>query len=165
MTAVFIPAMNPTHKPRLQRLTFTFCNAPLYFLTLCTYQRRALLANRTSHECFDKFCHLAANRGVFVGRYVLMPDHIHLFAQITANSTSLSLWLKALKNALSKNWRTEGIASPHWQKGFFDHVLRSADLFEQKWDYVAANPVRAGLAAVTEDWPFQGKIHDIQFGR
>ncbi len=165
MTAGCTSAMNPTRKPRLQRLTFTFSTTPLYFLTLCTHQRRTLLANRTAHECFDKFCCLASDRGYFVGRYVLMPDHIHFFARMIAGSPSLSLWLKALKNTLSKNWRTEGIASPHRQKGFFDHVMRSADSYAQKWDYAAANPVRAGLTAATEDWPFHGEIHDIQFKR
>ena len=165
MTAVWISAMYPTHKPRLQRLNFTFSNAPLYFLTLCTDQRRTLLDNHTAYECFKEFCHLATDHGVYVGRYVLMPDHIHLFAQVTAGSPPVSPWIKSLKNSLSKNWRTKGFASPHWQKGFFDHVIRSADSYAEKWDYVAANPVRAGLVPTAEQWPFQGRIHDIQYER
>ena len=40
---------------------------------------------------------------------------------------------------------------PHWQKGFFDHVIRSEESYEQKWVYVRDNPVRAGLVRSAED--------------
>lgn len=92
-----------------------------------------------------------------------MPDHIHLFVTFTQDGVSLSDWVKSLKNTLSKSWRTNGIAAPHWQKGFFDHILRTADSCQQKWNYAAANPVRAGLASSLEAWPYQGSIHGVRF--
>jgi REP element-mobilizing transposase RayT len=50
-------------------------------------------------------------------------------------------------------------ASPKlWQPGFFDHLLRSEESYEQKWRYVRENPVRAGLASRAEDWPYQGEV-------
>ena len=45
-----------------------------------------------------------------------------------------------------------------WQRGFFDHLLRSAESYGQKWNYVRENPVRAGLVAQPEDWPYAGEI-------
>lgn len=45
-----------------------------------------------------------------------------------------------------------------WQKGFFDHVLRTAESYSAKWAYVRQNPVRAGLVAEADDWPFLGQI-------
>jgi putative transposase len=50
-----------------------------------------------------------------------------------------------IKNTLSKTLRINGIAAPHWQKDFFDHVLRSEEPYQEKWHYVRENPVRAGL--------------------
>jgi hypothetical protein len=50
---------------------------------------------------------------------------------------------------------------PFWQKRFFDHVMRSAESYEQKWTYVRDNPVRAGLVGRAEDWPYQGEIHHL----
>lgn len=41
--------------------------------------------------------------------------------------------------------------------------MRSADSYEQKWDDVAANPVRTGLVASPEAWPYQGMIHELTF--
>lgn len=151
------------HKPRLNRLTRIHLKHPLYFLTLCTFQRKEILSEPTAHQAFVLFCEKAVVHGAFVGRYVLMPDHLHLFVSFTPAGVALSDWVKSLKNTLSKSWRSAGADAPHWQKGFFDHLMRSADSYEEKWNYVAANPVRAGLATSPEAWPYQGVIHEVFF--
>jgi REP element-mobilizing transposase RayT len=79
-----------------------------------------------------------------------MPDHLHFFVAL-APDKELSVWMKSLKNSLSKALRTQQISSPHWQKGFFDHLLRSAESYSQKWEYVRDNPVRAGLTKTWEN--------------
>ena len=38
--------------------------------------------------------------------------------------------------------------------GFFDRVLRNDQNYNQKWEYVRENPVRAGLALRADDWPY-----------
>ena len=90
-----------------------------------------------------------------------MPDHIHLFAAFGPESMSISLWIKSLKNTLSKCLRSNCIPSPHWQKGFFDHILRSDESYAQKWEYVRQNPVRAGLVDSSEQWEFQGEMYQL----
>lgn len=120
-----------------------------------------ILARTDIHAVFVDFCHNAGTRGMHVGRYVLMPDHIHLFVRSEIEGLSLSEWVKSLKNTLSKAWRTAGEAGPYWQKGFFDHVLRSEDSYEQKWSYVVANPVRAGLVNAADDWHYQGVMEEL----
>jgi hypothetical protein len=47
---------------------------------------------------------------------------------------------------------------PHWQEGFFDHLLRSRGSYAEKAAYVLQNPVRGGFCAKPEDWPYQGEI-------
>ncbi len=153
------------HMPRLSRLSRIYLKQPVYFVTLCTFDRKMILNRPTSHSVFVCFCDAATGQGVYVGRYVLMPDHIHLFVSSTMEGMDLSAWIKSLKNTLSKSWRASAVAAPHWQKGFFDHLLRSADSYEEKWTYVAANPVRAGLVATNDEWPYQGTICDLDFRR
>ena len=92
-----------------------------------------------------------------------MPDHLHLFVAIDDQQIKLSDWMKSLKGAISSKLREQGIASPYWRKGFFDHVLRSGDSYSQKWNYVRANPVRAGLAVYWNEWPYLGEIFDLEF--
>ena len=143
---------------RLGRLDEIFTENPVYFITACTYGRVRLLANEGSHQAFLTFCREAHSRGALVGRYVLMPDHLHLFVCITTGGIGLSEWMKTLKNTLSKHWRAQGIAVPHWQKGFFDHLLRSQESHAEKWIYVRENPVRAGLCQCADEWPYAGQV-------
>jgi REP element-mobilizing transposase RayT len=92
-----------------------------------------------------------------------MPDHLHLFAAIDDERINLARWMKALKGTLSSELRSAGYAPPYWQKGFFDHVLRSGESYSEKWIYVRDNPVRTGLAKDWEEWPYRGEIFDLQF--
>jgi putative transposase len=62
-----------------------------------------------------------------------------------------------LKQALAKHIALMG-TSPIWQRGFFDHLLRSAESYAQKWNYVRENPVRAGLVTNAGDWPYSDEI-------
>jgi putative transposase len=75
----------------------------------------------------------------------------------------LSDWMKALKNSLSKELRGLGHKAPHWQKGFFDHLVRSERSYEEKWQYTRDNPVRAKLVSHSEEWPYQGEISSLPF--
>jgi len=152
-------------KPRLRRLDRLFTDYPVYFLTICTQDRRAILANRQVHQSFVVFAHKATDRHVLLGRYVIMPDHVHFFAAFAPDSPSLAMWIKSWKNALSKTLREMEIQPRHWEKDFFDHVLRSGESYEQKWLYVRENPVRAGLVKKWEDWPYQGEIHRLSVKR
>jgi putative transposase len=150
-------------KPRLQRLDRLFTSEPVFFITACTPDRRRILANNTVQKAFVRFATDAAARGIFVGRYVIMPDHLHFFVAFAPTAPALSLWIKSLKNSLSKALRKQAVASPHWQKGFFDHVLRSDESYNEKWAYVVENPVRAGLVDAVSAWPYQGEIHPLEY--
>jgi len=110
-----------------------------------------------------EFAERGSEYGAWPGAYVIMPDHLHVFVRMDPERTSLPAWMKSLKNTLSRTLRATGVAAPHWQKGYFDHVMRSVASYSQKWDYVRENPVRAGLVARAEDWPFTGQIHPLDF--
>jgi REP element-mobilizing transposase RayT len=144
-----------------QRLRCLFAEYPIYYLTACTHNRRRILDRSDVHYSFIQFGLQASRQGVFVGRYVIMPDHIHLFVGFGPESKSVSVWMKSLKNAISKTLNSATFSGPHWQKGFFDHVIRSDESYDQKWTYVRENPVRAGLVRVAEDWPFAGEIMNV----
>ena len=148
---------------RLTRLDTVFERDPIYFVTVCTQKRRNLVANGAVHDCFRTFAQTAPERGAWVGRYVLMPDHLHLFVALDDEQLSLSQWVKSLKGTLSSHFRAVGLPPPYWQKGFFDHVLRSSESYSEKWDYVQENPARAGLVRRSEDWPYAGEVFDLEF--
>jgi putative transposase len=146
---------------RLHRLEQLHIENPVYFVTFCTEDRKPVLASQAIHDPFVQFCLEALKRDIFVGRYILMPDHVHLYVKVPPPSENLSRWVKSLKNFLSKALRNQKIPAPHWQKGFFDHVLRSGESYSRKWLYMVENPVRAGLAKSWTDWPYQGEIRPL----
>jgi putative transposase len=147
-------------KERLTRLDRIYKEAPIFFITCCTPERKKTLANASIHQSFQDFCQLAEERNILVGRYVIMPDHLHFFVHL-AEPMKFSIWIKSLKNSLSKGLRENDVPAPHWQKGYFDHLLRSNESYEEKWMYVWLNPVRKGLVKESREWPFQGEIFPL----
>ena len=135
-----------------------FQNNPVYFVTFCRYQRRAILANQTMDGAFREFAIRAYTEyNIAVGRYVIMPDHIHLFV-CGPDDFILGRWIRSLKQTLAKSMHDRRGTPAVWQRGFFDHLLRSDESYSQKWNYVRDNPLRAVLAAKAEDWPYAGEI-------
>lgn len=147
--------MYPKLPPRLSRL---FPSNPVFFVTLCTHRRQRVLATGAVNGSFIQFAQQAyAGRNIAVGRYVIMPDHLHLFVT-GPDDFDLGRWIGKLKQFLSKSVPRETTSQPFWQRGFFDHVLRNEESYGQKWNYVRDNPVRAGLVAHADDWPYAGEI-------
>jgi putative transposase len=106
----------PRRPPRLSRL---FTNVrPVYFITFNTYKRQSLLARDEIHESFCIFSIKAREHDVAVGRYVIMPDHVHLFAVFPAEGIMLRSWVQSLRNVIGKKLLQLGIHKPHWQKAF-----------------------------------------------
>jgi REP element-mobilizing transposase RayT len=48
-----------------------------------------------------------------------------------------------------------------WQRDFWDTQMRSREHYEEKLSYVRMNPVRKGLAASPNDWPYQGEVFSV----
>ena len=121
------------------------------------------MANRTAFEILsDLWVKSASLDGWYVGRFVLMPDHVHLFASPAVTAKSRPDWLKTWKSVSSRQIaHASRIVPPIWQPDTFDHILRSAESYDAKWAYVLMNPVRSGLVARPEDWPWAGEIHRL----
>ena len=139
-------------KPHRLEYLFPAYSPALYFITVCTFDRKAILANPNVHEQFDLFCRKSCTRGIAFGRYVIMPDHIHCFVRV-ATELKIGTTIRLLKRSLSSKIES---APPHWQPGFFDRVIRRGESYADKWEYVRMNPVRKGLVRLPEEWPFQG---------
>jgi REP-associated tyrosine transposase len=148
---------------RPPRLTYLFDNVrPFYFITFNTYKRQRLLARDEIHDTFCIFATKAREHDVAVGRYVIMPDHVHLFAAFP-HDIALPTWVQSLRNIIGKKLLQLEIHKPHWQEGFFDHLLRNQESYSEKWEYVRMNPVRVKLCDTPGAWSYQGEIVRIPF--
>ena len=157
---------NVNHKPRrLRRLetVWTSRGRPLFFVTFCTADRQDWLQCSEIHAAFKDFCLQSPERAeIWIGNYVIMPNHVHVFVS-AEGSQALSKWVSSVKGVLVSVHRKTGSEGRTWQSGFFDHVLRGAESYGEKWNYVRMNPVRAGLVARPEDWPYAGEINALSW--
>jgi len=98
------------------------------------------LAKDEVHTALVLFAKLAEEAfNVAVGRYVIMPDHVHLFVR-GDYSFGLGSSIGALKQALAKAATLFRATGQIWEEGFFDHVLRSNESYSRKWNYVLRIP-------------------------
>ncbi len=122
---------------------------PAFFITVCCKKRGAnQLAIPTVWDNILESIRNRQERGIWICTlFVAMPDHVHAvmrFQEETRMCPAIRDW---------KRWiaRTSDI---DWQRGFFDHRLRSPESAAQKRQYILNNPVRAGLVDKPEDWKF-----------
>ena len=65
--------------PRLGQIFQTY-DSPFYFVTICTIHRQKIGDLEAAHHAFEAYVRRARDEfGVAVGRFVMMPDHLHLF--------------------------------------------------------------------------------------
>jgi REP-associated tyrosine transposase len=154
----------------LRRLTRAWIDPPLYFITICTKNRRDLLANHAAaNALIDEWCRALERHRWAIGRYVIMPNHVHFFCRPEREAKTLSRFIGAWKTWTSRNIRETWAAangsgySALWQREFFDHLMRSSESYAEKWNYVRDNPVRAGLVVSADDWPCAGEIERLEF--
>ena len=155
------------HK-HLQRLDRVWIDFAIYFVTICTFRRRPILARVAIADILvEELRHARQRHGWAIGSYVIMPDHVHFFCAPDPGAKNLSHFMREWKswtgrriNALSP--RPTTAATTLWQREFFDHILRSEESYAQKWDYVRDNPVRAGLVRVAQDWPYSGTMENLE---
>lgn len=153
------------HK-HLRRLEQIWVDAPIYFVTTCTKHRRPVLTRKEIANILIEEWSAARDRhGWVVGRYVIMPDHVHFFCRPEYDAKTLPVFIGSWKRWTSrkihdlKGLRSSTTATtPLWQREFFDHLLRSEESYSEKWNYVFDNPIRAGLVTSADEWEYAGEI-------
>jgi len=92
----------------------------------------------------------------YVSAYVVMPEHVHLLVS-EPERRSLSVAIQALKQSVAR--RQKVFRSPFWQARYYDRNIWSAEKFQEKLHYIHCNPVKRGLAATPDDWPWSSFRH------
>jgi putative transposase len=130
----------------------------LYFLTICTHNReRVFTDSRVVDVALSVLREKCRSYCFGVYAYGFMPDHLHLILVGEKDSAALPALVRAFKGAVATQARGKGISSL-WQKGFYDHVIRSGEELDRVASYVFMNPVRAGLSKEAAEWPYSGSF-------
>ena len=228
------------HPSRNSVMTHLDNRAIMLYVTVVTGKRNAMLADKAVQDCIVAAWKAAADW--LVGRYVIMPDHIHFFcAPATYPPPDFHRWMKQWKAQVSRSFpiglraggahgrvalvATETLADtshgrvalvatengadtahgrvalvaagngadaaatsaalpptddaaatsaalpnvplsrppPLFQRDCWDRQLRTGESYAQKWEYVRNNPVRKGLVAHADEWPYQGQVNVLDW--
>lgn len=85
--------------------------------------------------------------------WVVMPDHVHWLMQLRYGN--ISRCMQAFKSRSARAFNLfGGTQGSVWQRGFYDHCVRSDESLERQALYLIENPVRAGLATSVGDYPY-----------
>jgi putative transposase len=146
----------PVRKRPAHGVLFKEGEPTIIFLTLCTKDRVPWLATPQHHAWLREVWTEAT--AWYTGRYVVMPDHIHLFAAPGNPELPFENWVKYWKSQFKKKHDNPAhrLQVNHW-----DTRLRREESYDAKWHYVVNNPVRHGLVPKAEDWPYQGEIFEL----
>ena len=127
-------------------------------------------------KCWDKH---RERWQVRIEGFVLMPTHIHILVRGTAEGVqkfmqySLAETSRQIRDAVrlramsgdeqAGQWlqtiTSRGVRGKVWQERFRCLPMDRERAVLQKLEYIHMNPVRAGLVAVPEDWPWSSWSH------
>jgi len=132
----------------------------VYFITFCVEERRHVLANRRVWQIVLKTLERLNQRTTLAA--IVMLDHLHILTAPLDREASVSAYSKWFKRWFNETYYRPPVSHGgpcrqrwQWQQGCFDRLLGSDESLSDKWAYLRENPVRAGLVAVPDDWPYQ----------
>jgi putative transposase len=130
----------------------------LHFITFSCHHRDPLLAEAHACKVFEQTLERVRQwYGFFVSGYVIMPEHVHLLISEPERGP-LSVALQMLKQNSARQLRgPEG--APFWLPRYYDFNVWSDAKRVEKLRYIHRNPVKRGLVARPEDWPWSSFRH------
>jgi putative transposase len=86
--------------------------------------------------------------------FVIMPDHVHLILRVPADS-SVEKCVQLIKGGFSfRAHRELGFQGEVWQRGYSEMRIHDEERLKSHHEYIAKNPVKAGLVASQNEYPF-----------
>jgi putative transposase len=135
-----------------------YCGYRSYFVTVCTKNRRKLFDCSPVVESLLSILREQTIRFQFsLYAYCFMPDHGHFLLKGKSPDAELSEMIRAFKGCSTAVLRRFKIRDA-WQKGYYEHILRTGEDHASVTAYIFENPVRAGLAKDIYAWPFSGSF-------
>jgi len=127
-----------------------------YFVTSCTLNRcKAFTANEFCEECRSELIASSQRFGFTTTAYCLMPDHAHLLTTGNRADASLPALVADWKQRTGFAWHRRS-GGRLWQKGYYEHILRSDEAHLSIARYIFENPVRAGLVKDAREYSWLG---------
>jgi len=148
---------------------YDYSQGGVYFLTICSAQRKKLFATIEKQGLYEEPTHLLTAYGKIVQAVIdeiphrysaqvvcsaVMPNHVHVVLRLDEEEeeraihesplhkrSRLSKIVGYLKMNASKKIRESGYADEVWQRSYHDHIVRNHKDYEMIVEYVCNNPL------------------------
>ena len=146
--------MIPLHPQPLR--DFDYIGFYYYFLTWCCDYRQPLFT-QPDHVSLvrEQFLRAEKETGFANVAYCFMPDHVHKVMKACGPNSDALRYIKLAKQ-YSGYYYSKAYKGRIWQRYGYDRVARRDDEPRIWVRYTIENPVRRGLVANVEDYPFTG---------
>lgn len=153
----------PKRKP-IRIKDYDYSAPGAYFITICTANREKIFWNSVGADIIrpeniplsptgtiveQGILQISSHyKNIFVEKYCVMPDHIHLIVRIKANMDGLRISAPTSVSTVVgslKRWVSKQVGKPIWQKSFYDHGIRNAQDYNEIWEYIENNPLKYAL--------------------
>ena len=121
----------------------------LYFITICTRDKQCLLGfieddflhpTETGNIVTEEIHALENSRpGLTIPQFVVMPNHIHLLVARERTARGKIPTLERFIGMLKANV-TKRCGASIWQRGYYDHIVRTENDLVQIREYIRNNP-------------------------
>ncbi len=160
--------MNNNELPKRKQIRlsgFDYISGGAYFITICTHERKNILSNIVGEglcalptinlmpigEVVKQSIEYINNNydNVFVDKYVIMPNHVHLIIQIqtgghgdpTGGHGDPPLRVYDIIGRF-KSFTNSKYNSRLWQRSFYDHIIRDENDYLNVWNYIDTNALK-----------------------
>ncbi|MBN1139453.1 MAG: transposase [Anaerolineae bacterium] len=144
-----------TQDPVRARIRRLYVPNAYYFITCVTRERRPLFADETNTNLLRATLHRVQEYHPFtMHAFSFMPDHFHLLIFVP-ETTNISKLMHSVQRNFTRNYKTQRQISEEttlWQRGFWDHVIRSEQDWANHLHYIHYNPVKHGYVSRPEDY-------------
>ncbi len=116
--------------------------------------RRLLQSERNATLFVDVLRSYVAAGKFRLHDFVVMPDHVHLLLTVGSNM-AIERVMQFIKGGFSYRLKREfGYSGEVWQRGFSEVRVQDKQSFLRHREYIAENPVKAGLVESPEKFPY-----------
>ena len=126
---------------------YNYAENGAYFITICTKDKEKLLGSGSEGTTFlsasvqlSPLGRLAEKYLLKIAQldhYVIMPNHVHLILLLEQSSVSVPQIIRSWKTLVSKE-----AGFSHWQRSYYDHIIRNQRDYDRIRRYMEENPAR-----------------------
>ena len=146
--------MIPLHPHPLRGFDYKGLN--YYSLTWnCDYRQTFFTQSDRVGLVWEQFLRAASETDIEIDAYCFMPEHVHQLLHGRTATADAKDYIRRAKQ-YSGFYFSKKFHQKLWQRYGYDHVLRRDDEPRLTVRYIIQNPVRRGLVAKPEDYPYTG---------